>query len=54
MGFGFKFSVTENQLDISYRTGIRAIEGGHKEIIKDFTIGLSLGDLWFLRRRAKQ
>ena len=54
MGFGFKFSVTENQLDISYRTGIRAIKGGHKEIIKDFTIGLSLGDLWFLRRRAKQ
>jgi len=25
-----------------------------KNIIKEFNIGLSLGDVWFLRRRAKQ
>ena len=54
LGFGFKFAATGNQLDISYRKGSRSMEGGHKEIIKDFTIGLSLGDVWFLRRRAKQ
>ena len=25
-----------------------------KELFKEITIGVSLGDMWFLRRRAKQ
>jgi hypothetical protein len=25
----------------------------YKESIQEFTIGLSLGDIWFLRRREK-
>jgi hypothetical protein len=54
MGIGFKFAVTGNQLDFSYRTGSRFINGGYKELVKEFKIGLSLGDVWFLRRRAKQ
>ena len=54
MGIGFKFAVTGNQLDFSYRTGSRFINGGYKELVKEFQIGLSLGDVWFLRRRAKQ
>ena len=54
MGIGFKFAVTGNQLDFSYRTGSRSINGDYKELVKEFNIGLSLGDVWFLRRRAKQ
>ena len=54
MGIGFKFAVTGNQLDFSYRTGSRSITGNYKELVKEFNIGLSLGDVWFLRRREKQ
>ena len=54
MGIGFKFAVTGNQLDFSYRTGSRSINGDYKELVKEFNIGLSLGDIWFLRRREKQ
>ena len=54
MGIGFKFAVTGNQLDFSYSTGSRSINGDYKELVKGFNIGLSLGDVWFLRRREKQ
>ena len=54
MGIGFKFAETGNQIDFSYRTGSRFINSNYKELVKEFNIGLSLGDVWFLRRRAKQ
>ncbi len=54
VGIGFKFAATGNQLDFSYRTGSRSIDGGYKELIQEFTVGVTLGDVWFLRRRAKQ
>ena len=54
MGIGFKFAVTGNQLDFSYRTGSRSINGDYKELVKGCNIGLSLGVVWFLRRREKQ
>jgi hypothetical protein len=54
MGIGFKFADTGNQIDFSYRTGSRFINSNYKELVKEFNIGLSLGDVWFLRRRAKQ
>ena len=53
VGFGFKFAATGNQLDVAYRTGARFMTNDYKESIQGFTIGLSLGDIWFLRRRAK-
>jgi hypothetical protein len=54
VGIGFKFAATGNQLDVAYRTGARSITNDYKETIQEFTIGLSLGDVWFLRRRTKQ
>ena len=54
IGFGFKFATSGNQIDISYRNGSRLITDGQKELFKEITIGVSLGDMWFLRRRAKQ
>ena len=54
VGFGFKFGASGNQIDFSYRNGKRSIAEGQKELFKEITIGVSLGDMWFLRRRAKQ
>ena len=54
VGFGFKFGTSSNQIDFSYRNGNRSITYGQKELFKEITIGVSLGDRWFLRRRAKQ
>ena len=54
VGFGYKFAATGNQLDIAYRTGARFMTNDYIESIQEITIGLSLGDIWFLRRRAKQ
>ena len=54
VGFGFKFGTTGNQIDFSFRNGTRSITEGQKELFKEITIGVSLGDMWFLRRRAKQ
>lgn len=54
VGFGFKFATTGNQIDFSYRNGNRSIIDGQKELFNEITIGVSLGDMWFLRRRAKQ
>ena len=54
MGIGFKFAATGNQIDFSFRYGSRSIRSSQKELFQEFTIGVSLGDIWFLRRRAKQ
>ena len=49
-GFGFKFGVIGNQIDLSYRFGNR--EGLNlKETIQGLNISVSLGDIWFLKRR---
>ena len=54
MGLGIKFGNTGNQLDLSYNNGIRSEQNGFNETFKQFSIGISVGDVWFLRRRAKQ
>ena len=54
LGFGIKFSSTGNQLDVSYKRGTRSSEDYFNEIFNEITFGISIGDVWFLRRRAKQ
>ena len=54
MGLGIKFGNTANQLDLSYNNGIRSSKNNFNESFKQFSIGISVGDVWFLRRRAKQ
>ncbi len=53
IGLGIKFGVTDNQIDISYRTGKRSLDNENSETIQEVSIGLSLGDLWFLKRRTR-
>ena len=54
LGLGIKFGNTANQLDLSFNNGTRISENNFSETFKQFSIGISVGDVWFLRRRAKQ
>ena len=51
VGFGFKFAATGNQIDFSFRNGSRYLDDMNKELLREFTVGISVGDVWFLRRR---
>ena len=53
LGFGIKFGVANNQIDFAYRHGIRSGDFIQNENIQLFTVGLQLGDLWFVKRRPK-
>ena len=54
LGFGIKFSTTGNQLDFSYKNGSRSSTNYFNESFNEMSLGISIGDVWFLRRRAKQ
>jgi len=55
LGFGFKFKVVGNQVDINYYLGNRKYSDNtfKTEIIQQMQVGVSLGDLWFVKRRQK-
>ena len=54
MGFGVKFGNTGNQLDLSFKNGNRSSVDYFNESFREISVGISIGDVWFLRRRAKQ
>ena len=49
-GIGYKFGLMGNQIDLSFKVGNRESER-QKELIQEFNISISLGDIWFLKRR---
>ncbi|MCH7612724.1 MAG: hypothetical protein IIB95_06525 [Candidatus Marinimicrobia bacterium] len=51
VGFGIKFGLTNNQLDFAYKYGMRTGKMISDEIIQQITVGVHLGDLWFVKRR---
>ena len=54
IGLGFKFKPVENQIDLNYYIGSRNYTRlGEQELAQQIQIGLSLADLWFVRRRQK-
>ncbi|MFL2998293.1 MAG: hypothetical protein ACJZ1Q_06085 [Candidatus Neomarinimicrobiota bacterium] len=54
IGLGFKFNPVENQIDINYYIGSRNYTRyDEQELVQQFQIGISLADLWFVRRRQK-
>lgn len=53
LGFGLNFGATDNQIDISYKKGDRFMVNGQKENFEEVSIGISLGDIWFLKRRSR-
>ena len=53
-GVGFKFKPVGNQVDLSYYFGSREYSGFEgKEFIQQIQIGISLADIWFVKRRQK-
>jgi len=55
LGFGFKFRAVRNQVDLNYYIGNRKYSDNYfkSEIIQQMQVGVSLGDLWFVKRRQK-
>ncbi len=54
ISFGFKFKPVGNQLDLNYYIGSREYSNSSiLELAQQIQIGISLGDLWFVRRRQK-
>ena len=53
LGFGFKFKAVGNQVDLNYYLGNRKYSD-KTEIIQQMQVGISLGDLWFVKRRQKK
>jgi len=54
VGVGFKFKPVGNQVDLSYYFGNREYSGfEEKEFIQQIQIGISLADIWFVKRRQK-
>ena len=54
IGFGFKFKTVGNQLDFNYYFGKRNYsETFQSELVQQIQVGISLADLWFVKRRQK-
>ena len=55
LGFGFKFKAVGNQVDLNYYLGKRNYSDifYKTEIIQQMQVGVSLGDIWFVKRRQK-
>ena len=54
IGLGFKFKLVGNQLDINYYMGNREYPNyDENEFIHQIQFGVSLADLWFVKRRQK-
>ena len=52
LGFGVKFGLTNNQFDIGYNFVQRSgIYQAGVENMQVFSVGLSIGDIWFIKRR---
>ena len=54
IGIGFRFKPVGNQIDINYYFGNREYSDiSDKEFIQQLQIGISLADIWFVKRRQK-
>ena len=54
IGFGVKFGVTKSQIDFGLNLINRSDSFSSDKLITNFNIGISIGDLWFVKRRVKR
>ena len=53
-GLGFNFGITKNSLDFAYSYGKRqGLTENGDESIHRISIGITVGDIWFVKRRAQ-
>ena len=54
-GIGYKFAAVGNRIDINYYVGFREyVQSFDSEIIHQIQFGLTLADIWFVKRRQKR
>jgi len=54
IGFGYKFKAVGNQIDFSYYSGSRDYPNNYNsEQLREFQIGISIADIWFIKRRQR-
>jgi len=54
IGLGVRFGVTKNQIDFGFNLINRSDSHNSDKLITNFNIGISIGDLWFVKRRVKK
>ena len=54
IGLGIKFGLTKNQLDPGVNLINRSDSINNDKFITNFNLGLTIGDIWFVKRRAKR
>ena len=55
IGFGYKFKAVGNQIDFAYSSSLKSFEasGFMEERLRGFQIGISIADIWFIKRRQR-
>ena len=54
VGLGIPFGLTQNQIDFGFRFSSRkGFLSDDPEIIRQFTVGLTIGDVWLVKRRRR-
>ena len=55
IGFGYKFKAVGNQIDFAYSSSLKSFEASdfNEERLKGFQIGISIADIWFIKRRQR-
>ena len=54
IGSGYKFKAVGNQIDFNYYFGYRKYPNEPvRELIQQLQVGVSLADVWFIKRRQK-
>tara|TARA_X000000950_G_C13915728_1_gene660925 strand:- start:1590 stop:2903 length:1314 start_codon:yes stop_codon:yes gene_type:complete len=55
IGFGYKFKAVGNQIDFAYSSSLKSFEASdfNEERLRGFQIGISIADIWFIKRRQR-
>ena len=55
LGFGYKFKTVGNQIDFAYHSSLKDHSNSYigKELFRGFQIGISIADIWFIKRRQR-
>ena len=55
IGFGYKFKAVGNQIDFAYSSSLKSFKASDidEERLRGFQIGISIADIWFIKRRQR-
>ena len=55
IGFGYKFKAVGNQIDFAYSSSLKSFKASDfsEERLSGFQIGISIADIWFIKRRQR-